>query len=47
MAEQSNESEGVGAPLVFQCAKCRVILADSFAWVGADPELNTVTLSGG
>ncbi|CAG8441487.1 1449_t:CDS:2 [Diversispora eburnea] len=31
-------------PLVFQCLKCKVIVGDSFAWVTADKDLNSISL---
>jgi hypothetical protein len=31
-------------PLVFQCKSCRVILGDSFSWLCADEESNTISL---
>eukprot|EP00053_Salpingoeca_punica_P016844 m.160644 g.160644 ORF g.160644 m.160644 type:complete len:204 (-) comp17055_c1_seq1:482-1093(-) len=42
----SNASgQEIDAPLVFQCARCFRIVGDSFAWVSASQELNTLTLS--
>ena len=32
-------------PLVFQCKTCRVVLGDSFSWLGADEELSAITLT--
>ncbi|CAG8601895.1 1544_t:CDS:2 [Funneliformis caledonium] len=34
----------ITGPLVFQCLKCRLIVGDSFAFVTADRELNSVVL---
>ncbi|CAI2171969.1 16330_t:CDS:2 [Funneliformis geosporum] len=36
----------ITGPLVFQCLKCRLIVGDSFAFVTADRELNSVVLYG-
>ncbi|XP_031567475.1 protein Mis18-alpha-like [Actinia tenebrosa] len=41
---EDNEAEET-LPLVFQCTGCLSILGDSFAWVCADPNLRTVSLS--
>ncbi len=39
-----HESVKFECPLVFQCSKCRTIIGDSLAWVGAYEELAAVTL---
>eukprot|EP00051_Salpingoeca_urceolata_P021717 m.343281 g.343281 ORF g.343281 m.343281 type:complete len:241 (+) comp19849_c2_seq3:362-1084(+) len=36
--------EEISAPLVFQCNSCRLVLGDSFSWVCADEQMQTVTL---
>ncbi|CAG8579615.1 20058_t:CDS:2, partial [Dentiscutata erythropus] len=46
--KSSNEHERVKyeftGPLVFQCIKCKVIVGDTFAFVAAERELNSVAL---
>ncbi|EGD81475.1 hypothetical protein PTSG_02193 [Salpingoeca rosetta] len=44
--EEEEEEDGIDAPLVFQCAACRAVVGDSFAWVCSDQDLNTITLTG-
>jgi hypothetical protein len=36
----------VSCPLVFQCKQCCSIVGDSFSWVTALEELDTIVLSG-
>lgn len=38
-------NEPVVNPLVFQCKSCRNIVGDSFAFVSADKELNSIAVS--
>jgi len=41
----TEEEQIIDAPLVFQCLKCRTIFGDSFDFVCAEKELNTISLT--
>ncbi|KAK9760022.1 hypothetical protein K7432_016380 [Basidiobolus ranarum] len=41
-----SEPQDISAPLVFQCNACRSIVGDSYSWVCATKELNSVSLYG-
>jgi hypothetical protein len=43
--DQEDGEEEAAAPVVFQCGTCRSIFGDSYAFVGANPDLLLVTLS--
>jgi hypothetical protein len=42
---QEEQVEEILNPLVFQCLNCKSIIGDSFAWLNADQELNSITLT--
>ncbi|RUS32109.1 hypothetical protein BC938DRAFT_476275 [Jimgerdemannia flammicorona] len=44
--QPSTEPQEIDAPLVFQCASCSTIVADSFAWFESQQLLKTITLYG-
>jgi len=41
----TEEEQIIDAPLVFQCLKCRTIFGDSFDFICAEKELNTISLT--
>ncbi|KAK7206867.1 yippee zinc-binding/DNA-binding /Mis18, centromere assembly-domain-containing protein [Myxozyma melibiosi] len=40
-----DDESAIPPPVVFQCASCLVIVADSLSWVRATSELRTITLA--
>jgi hypothetical protein len=40
------ETSAIKAALILQCASCRTIVGDTLSFVAADPETNSLAISG-
>ena len=45
-AVEGTEPQEITAPVVFQCAKCHLIVGDSLTFANADETTQSITLSG-